>query len=1036
MGQYLFSLNGNDWGLLSDPGRLTHQEAAGMHDGWIPARVPGNVQWDLETVGQLRPLWYGDGDPALVDAARRDWWYKKIFTLPEEFLSDRQTLIFEGVDYSCDIYLNGTHVGRNEGMFKRFAFDVTSVIRKTGPNVLLVHIDRMPEELLEWIVDSDGPMSAEGTEHFFVFANNKIRQTLKGLKSPANCSYDWGTNIYTLGIWKDVCLHCTGGVRVEHLQIKASPDLQKKNASVRVFASVNSVSAASALLRIFCDGVQTAEVGAALNVGSTGVCVAFTLEDPALWWPVGYGEPALHTLRAELEVGGIISDSYTDTFGIRDIQWAHCEGVNEEFPNKFQLVLNGVPIRTMGSNFVVPDLLYARAKEKYAYFVKMAANCGMNTLRQHGGQVIFHKEFYNAADRLGVMLLVDFPIGNCVPENEPVFLQNFSETIRNIVQQLRNHPSIIEWSGGNELDWYFDPNADQTALQVQQEAVYAEDDTRVFRPTCPIAGSRHAPWDYQREVTYRQFNRDIKDNFGEVPMMRYGEFGAQTPANLETWYRDIPNAHQWPISEQSSVLARKNAVQAVGFGPNFWLCKDRIEALFGAADDLEMLLRAGQFVGAEGLRYMVDALRAKGKRVGGFTTWDYNEPWPNGAGSYVIDYDGRPVMSYYFMKQALAPLSLQLRYDDILYDFIGNTDAELLLVSDAPEAVSDLRWRYVARDRTGQIYDFGEGCTAIAPHEVVSLGKVRLNPPTLKMYGPSIVELTLCSAEGERLAERLYVFGAKGAMAPLRGIMTKTFATRDFGVPYVTTGMFGGEVSKTALLLECVQYSAGDNTERCEITLRNTGENTAFFTEIHPLTEYRTDLYIDNNFAFIPPKECRTITITAERNEKTPLRKLGFRVYCWNAEQTLTIAPCGVLARMSRKDGTTRGYAQPSTGAANEAHAEDGVFSQSKVPYLCTDTQQFTFASAHAGKLRICVHTADRDRAGKGMLAITLNGETKKQPLTAGRGLQSEDAEQYASPASFCFTMNGAAGNNTLAVQAQNGWFTWDSLTIEEVEEA
>ena len=192
MKERYFSLSGNDWSILPDSEGLPYETVCYVQNGWIAARVPGNIQWDLESANLLRPLWYGDGDPELVNVPRRDWWYRKTFKLSNGLAFERQTLVFEGVDYSCDVYLNGTYLGRNEGMFKQFAFDVTDILSRKHVNTLLVRIDRMPEELLEWIVDSDGPMSAEGTDHFFVFANNKIRQTLKGLKSPANIPLAFG----------------------------------------------------------------------------------------------------------------------------------------------------------------------------------------------------------------------------------------------------------------------------------------------------------------------------------------------------------------------------------------------------------------------------------------------------------------------------------------------------------------------------------------------------------------------------------------------------------------------------------------------------------------------------------------------------------------------------------------------------------------------------------------------------------------------------------------------------------------------------
>ena len=69
------TLSGSDWYIHEDAAGAG--AAASLHladvpaPGWIPARVPGNIQSDLEAAHALKPLWYGAGDPRLHDVARR-----------------------------------------------------------------------------------------------------------------------------------------------------------------------------------------------------------------------------------------------------------------------------------------------------------------------------------------------------------------------------------------------------------------------------------------------------------------------------------------------------------------------------------------------------------------------------------------------------------------------------------------------------------------------------------------------------------------------------------------------------------------------------------------------------------------------------------------------------------------------------------------------------------------------------------------------------------------------------------------------------
>ena len=69
------SLSGSDWFIHEDEYGSGERDRFFVADvtapGWIPARVPGNIQADLEAAHHLKPLWYGAGDARLADVAKR-----------------------------------------------------------------------------------------------------------------------------------------------------------------------------------------------------------------------------------------------------------------------------------------------------------------------------------------------------------------------------------------------------------------------------------------------------------------------------------------------------------------------------------------------------------------------------------------------------------------------------------------------------------------------------------------------------------------------------------------------------------------------------------------------------------------------------------------------------------------------------------------------------------------------------------------------------------------------------------------------------
>lgn len=1049
------SLSGTDWFIHEDA------EGTGVDDklhevevtnkGWIPAQVPGNIQADLEAAHTLKPLWYGAGDPRLAKVAQKDWWYRRDFVVPQAFEGKRVKLIFDGVDHACEVWLNGTRLGTQASMFRRFGFDVAGVINPGQANQLAVKISRMPDELVEILVASDGKMSGvvdgKPGPYFFVDGINKTRQIHQDLKSATNFGWDWGVNIYTLGIWKDVRLEVTGPARIEWVQVQTELSDFYRKAKVKTNLEIDSVAELDVKARFTIRGHgqdATSTIEATLKSGHNAIKADLVLDDPAPWWPNGQGDQPLYELEARLEDAstGQLLDERTTRFGVREVRWGQVEGAPLDFINPFKLVVNGRPVRMMGSNIIPPDLLFGRMNDRGPRLVQLAKNAGINTLRVWGGGVLLTEEMYDLADELGIMLSQEFPLANCSPETDPVFLGNLDKTVRNIVKQFRNHPCIIEWTGGNEMSWK--QGDDHPALHLLQRVV-AETDTRIFRATCPIQGSRHSPWNYDPKTHYAHYdNEELTDNLGGARMMRYGEFGCHTPANLEIWQREIPPADQWPPDDlENPILIRKNVVQAV-FTKEYWLLKSVTDSLFGRVDTLESLVEAGQFLGAEGLRYAIDALRRRGKRIGGFTTWDYNEPWPNGAGSFLVDYDGRPLMNYDFVRQALSPLGLSLKYDSILYDPAVGVDVELWLVSDAPGPVSGLNWDWTARDRRGRVIaQFNGRSVSIEPHEAVKLGRVKAKPSAETALGPMLIETRLSDAAGNALADRLHIFGAEGLPTPFAGLLHNTVPDEDDGDVCSTMAR---PVRRTDLEVSAHWIRVDGDDEIMEIELVNSGEMTALFCEPGPLLAYRTDVTVLENHAFIPPGEKRTLTILAPANPEggLTLGQTGWRISCWNADDVIISPNEEVLLALGRRDAMTReylGYKDHSKiGKSLDIELKGSRPDSSNLPLLLagnTGVVRFVFnvdgrQAERPSRLRI--HTADQDDKNAPVVEVTVNGQRFEQALGTGLGIQNTDPAHLAFPATARFDLPAGAlraGENTLEVRVRNAsWFSWDALDL------
>lgn len=1029
----MISLSGSDWQLgAADNG--TSFPADNLD--WLPATVPGNVQSDLEAAHHLKPLWYGAGDSRLTQVMQQSWWYRKSFFVPERFADQRLTLAFDGVDFSCTVWLNGIEIGHHTGMFRPFTLDVSECVFVGKSNELMVRIDPVPPELIVYLEASDGAMSGGGAgyptdlgPYFFVNGIDRMRQILKDLKSPTNFGWDWGVNVYTLGIWRDVRLEVTGHARIESTWVESKLSDNYSRAQLRFEINVDSTMSCAAALEFIVTGPGAEQIirrDVSLSQGEQQVTASLILDEPELWWPNGHGRQPLYTLTVNLlhRESCRTIDKRTTRFGVREIAWKQVNGAPPDFINPYQLIVNGRPIRMMGSNIIPPDLLFGRMNKRGLRLIELARHAGLNMLRVWGGGALLTDEMYDLADEYGIMLSQEFPLANCTPESDPVFLDNLQQTIGAIVKRLRNHPCIIEWSGGNEMKWR--QGEDHPALHVLEE-VTAAMDSRIFRATCPIQGSRHSPWNYDPETHYRHYdNKALTDNIGDSPLMRYGEFGTAAPAHLETWLREIPPSARWPIDDNTNpILIRKNVVRAV-FGDDFWLQKSNIERLFGPMDDLATLIAAGQFVAAHGLRYAVDALRRRGDRLGGLTSWDFNEPWPNGAGSYLVDYDGRPLMSFAFMSQAVSLVTLSLQYDSNLYEAATGFRAAVWLVSDAPEPAAALQWEWRATDHQGRQLAHNRGYSGVLPQQALAVDYIVL-PPTGETAGIILLELRLRDDDDQILTERWEIVGIAGQDSPLQGMLPGATGDQAVGQTTIRAGT-----------------TIADNGNTLIINITNEGTMAALFVEAQPLIVYRTDLLVEDHYICIPPGESRTVTIrsSAHSSQAVALAQTGWRITAWNAPDEIIFPDRSILLAVGRQDGMCQEFmiCEPTVDKLSISNPFRGKYPDAgDIPYLLSEggTELLFLFDVQAD---LADHSADlyihaSDQAGSRItaLAIRVNDHIFPAELKMGLGVQDTDPAHLAFPSTIKLELPAGTlniGENSVEIAVNDGWFTLDAIRL------
>jgi hypothetical protein len=322
---------------------LSTAAASTAGGSWIAASVPGTVQADLVTGGHLPDPVSGFNNLNVPEAlSRHGWWYRRPFSLPHGF-DDRAGrhvwLQFDGVNHEAVAWVDGTNVGTLTHPFARAAFDITGALKAdTSEHAIAVQISPMPHPGTPGDKSSNGNTFVQSGELF--------------LDSPtylAASGWDWMPAVRdrAAGIWNHVRLRSTGDAVIGDPHVTTTlPNLPDTSvAQITIAVPVSNVGTAARTITVTAafDGVSVSgsanvPAGQAATISLTPADhPQLTVRQPRLWWPNGYGEPALHELEISASIGGSVSDRRQHRFGIREFGYSYDEPIVITPPGKSPL---------------------------------------------------------------------------------------------------------------------------------------------------------------------------------------------------------------------------------------------------------------------------------------------------------------------------------------------------------------------------------------------------------------------------------------------------------------------------------------------------------------------------------------------------------------------------------------------------------------------------------------------------------------------------------------------------------------------------
>lgn len=367
-------------------------------------------------------------------------WYRLRLQVPEFYLGNRATLIFDGAMSNAHVYLNGEKVGNHPYGYGLFHFDVTGLLRSGQDNVLAIRLENLPESS-RWYPGA-----------------GLYRHVRLVITSDAHIP-TWGTRV------------TTPQVDAKQASVELTTDWEmpadKTMSDYRIVTLIKDVTG-----KVVAQDEQTGDPRRGCFKQH------FFVPNPSLW---SVDSPTLYVAHSEIFEGLRKVDEYTTRFGIRSLQIIPGQGF---FLNGERTVFRGVCLHhDLGPLGAAVNVAAIRRQ------IRLLKDMGCNAIRTSHNMPA--PELVEACDEMGMMVMPEsfdeWKAPKVANGYHKLFDQWAEKDLTNLIRRFRNHPSVVMWCIGNEVPDQWNGNSGPKLSRFLQDICHRED------PTRPVTQGMDAP---------------------------------------------------------------------------------------------------------------------------------------------------------------------------------------------------------------------------------------------------------------------------------------------------------------------------------------------------------------------------------------------------------------------------------------------------------------------------------------------------------------------------------------------------------------
>ena len=630
--------------LLTNGWRVQSSATRKSYNAQVPSTIMGTLTQNGLYKGILEGVAYKKYDNKPFTCP---WWYRCNFRLDDLSSSEHVLLVFDGICYSANVFVNGRQVASRDtlcGPFRRHILDITTVAK----------------------------------------SKNKLEvEVFPPIPGDPNIGFvDWNPRPLdeSMGLFREVRVVRTGDVAIGEGSVESKIDLNTLNeAWLTVRATLRNLTNQIVKGEVrgrFEDREFSVPVTLApleIRDFSISGLEALHVKNPRLWWchNMDYStqggacqskKPELYDMTLEFVNDGRVSDDEQFTFGIREVKDYY---TSEGFRG---FMLNGQPVLIRGAGWT-DDIFLRDTPETNELQVRYVCDMNLNCIRFENIWGT-SQNIYDLCDRYGLLVLtgwscqweweeylgkpVDKQYGGIISSEDIALI---SRSFGDQVRWLRRHPSIIAWFVGSDRKPL--PELERKYIDILKHSdnrchLISAGNTK--SELSGLSGMKMAgPYDY---VAPNYWYLD------QAPGAAFGfntetGIGAQLP--VKESLEKMIGKDLWPLNDvwyyhcTASTSAMNNLDRLLQV----------VKGHYGEPTSLDDFLHKADLTNYDGTRAMFESFRACVPRTTGIVQWMLNSARP-GLYWQLYDYYFVPNAAYYSVKKGNAPVQL-------IYDYAKHT---------------------------------------------------------------------------------------------------------------------------------------------------------------------------------------------------------------------------------------------------------------------------------------------------------------------------------------------------------------------------